>query len=515
MKRNSLALWLALVGVTAVGAQAPPVAEKKEEKAAEKKEPPPEVKETQSVTRHTMPLDGKQLAYTATAGTLVLRDDKGAPRASMFYVAYVLDGVENPAKRPVTFSFNGGPGSAAVWVQLGAFGPKKVKADDEGMPLPPPGQLVDNPYSALDVSDLVFIDPVSTGFSRAAPGVDAKQFHSLRGDIESVGEFIRLWATRNNRWNSPKFIAGESYGTTRAAGLALFLQQRYGMYLNGLIQISTILNWQNEEIYTGNDTAYLIHLPSYTAAAWYHRKLPAELQRDLRATLKEVEAFAIGEYAAALLQGNQLAAGARRAVAEKLARYSGLSLDFVLRSNLRIHNGRFVKELLRGEGKTIGRLDMRFTGFDHDSAGEFAEYDPSSEAVGVGYVTLLNDHLRRTLKYETDLVYEYSAGLWRNWTWDENTNRYVNVAEDLRRAMTRNPQLKVYFASGYYDLATPYFDTPFSVAHLGLPESLAKNIQIGYFEAGHMMYIRKVDHARFRKEVAEFIRSALGSSASP
>ena len=202
-------------------------------------------------------------------------------------------------------------------------------------------------------------------------------------------------------------------------------------------------------------------------------------------------------------------------VAEKLARYTGLSLEFILRSNLRIHNGRFVKELLRGEGKTIGRLDMRFTGFDQDSAGEFAEYDPSSEAVGVGYVTLLNDHLRRALKYETDLVYEYSAGLWRNWTWDENTNRYVNVAEDLRRAMTRNPHLRVYFASGYYDLATPYFDTPFSVSHLGLPESLAKNIQVGYFEAGHMMYIRKADHARFKKEVVEFIRSAMGSSASP
>jgi len=505
-----------MFGAVGLAAQAPAPAapQKPDEKPAEKKEPP-EVKETQSVTRHTLPLDGKQLPYTATAGTLVLRDDKGKQRASIFYVSYVLDGTKDPASRPVTFSFNGGPGSAAVWVQLGAFGPKKVKADDEGMPLPPPGQLVDNPYSVLDVTDLVFIDPVGTGFSRATPEVDAKQFHSLRGDIESVGEFIRLWSTRNNRWSSPKFIAGESYGTTRAAGLALFLQNRYGMYLNGLIQISTILNWQNEEINTGNDTAYVIHLPSYTAAAWYHRKLPADLQRDLRATLKEVEAFAVGEYASALLQGSHLPDAARRAIAEKLARYTGLSADFILRSNLRIHNGRFVKELLRNEGKTIGRLDMRFTGFDQDSAGEFAEYDPSSEAVGVGYVTLLNDHLRRTLKYETDLIYEYSAGLWRNWTWDENTNRYVNVAEDLRRAMTRNPHLRVYFASGYYDLATPYFDTPFSVSHLGLPESLAKNIQIGYFEAGHMMYIRKADHARFKKEVVEFIRSAMGSSATP
>lgn len=466
----------------------------------------PEPQETHSVTRHTLLLDAVKLPYTSTAGTLILRGEDGKPRASVFYVAHTRDDAADPAARPVTFSFNGGPGSAAVWVQLGAFGPKKVLADDEGRPLPPPGRLVDNPYSVLDVTDLVFIDPVGTGFSRAAPAVEAKAFHSLKADIESVAEFIRLWTTRNKRWASPKFLAGESYGTTRSAGLALHLQQRYGMYLNGIVMISTILNWQNEEMNVGNDMAYVIHLPSYAAAAWYHKKLSG----DLRRTLSEVEGFALGEYAAALLQGDWLPAERRRAVAERLSRYTGLPVEFVERSNLRIDNARFVKELLREQDQTIGRLDMRFTGVDRDSAGERAEYDPSGEAVNVGYVALLNDYLRRELGYESDLVYEFAAGLWRNWTWDDNTNRYVNVAEHLRQAMTRNPELRVLFTSGYYDLATPYFDTPFSVAQMGLPAKLKQNVTIEYYEAGHMMYIRRADHAKFKKDVADFIRKARG-----
>jgi carboxypeptidase C (cathepsin A) len=504
--------WRLLAGsVLALGpagglALAQPPAEAAKPEAPRKDEPEP--KETQSVTRHALTLDGARIPYVATAGTLILRDGKEKARASVFYVAYVKDGVADPATRPVTFSFNGGPGAAAVWVQFGAFGPKKVQADDDGMPLPPPGTLVDNPYSILDVTDLVFIDPVGTGLSRPAPGVEAKAFHSLKGDVESVADFIRLWVTRNARWASPKFVAGESYGTTRGAGLALHLQERYGLHLNGLVQVSTVMNWLNQEQSVGNDVANVVHLPSYAAAAWYHKKLPPELQRELRATLTEVEDFALGEYASALLQGDRLPAEARQAIAQRVARYTGLTADYVLRSNLRIHIMRFVKELLRAEGKTIGRVDTRFTGYDRDAAGETFEHDPSMDAVTVGYVTLLNDHLRRTLKYETDLVYEYSAGLWRDWGWDGNANRYVNVAEDLRAAMTRNPALKVLFASGYYDLATPYFDTPFSVAHLGLPESLRRNVSIAYYEAGHMMYIRKADHARFKADVAEFIRKA-------
>ncbi len=463
----------------------------------------PEPKETSAVTKHVLTLDGQRIAYTATAGTLILRDDKGKAKASMFYVAYVKDGAD--AKRPVTFSFNGGPGSAAVWVQMGAFGPKKVRSDDEGFALPPPGELADNPYSILDITDLVFIDPIGTGFSRPAPGVDPKEFWGLKGDITSIADLMRQWLSKNGRWASPKYIAGESYGTTRSAGLALYLQESHGIYLNGLVQVSTILNWQNEEMNVGNDVAWIVHFPSYAAAAWYHKKLAADLQqKDLRSLLKEAEEFALGEYAAALLQGDWLGAEARQATAAKFARLTGLSTDYVLRSNLRVDNSRFLKELLRGDGKIVGRLDMRFTGYDRDSAGEQSEYDPASSAVGVGYVALLNDHLRRTLNYQTDLKYESSADL-PSWNWDEAQNRYVNVAEDLRKAMTSNPALRVLFTSGYYDLATPYFDTPFSVAHLGLPESLRKNIAIEYFEAGHMMYIRKAEHARLKAAIARFI----------
>lgn len=488
--------------------QTPKVGEQAPAPAERKAEPPPEPKETQSVTHGTLTLDGNRIEYTATAGTLILRDAEAKARASVFYVAYTREGVEDPATRPVTFSFNGGPGSAAVWVQFGAFGPKKLRMDDEGHPLTPPGTLADNPYSILDISDLVFIDPVGTGFSRPAPGVDAKQFYSLRGDIESVGEFIRLWTVRNKRWASPKFIAGESYGTTRSAGLALFLQERYGMYLNGIVMISTILNWQNQEAYPGNDMPYILHLPSYTAAAWYHKKLAPDLQKDLRATLKQSEAFALGEYASALLQGDWLPDDRRHETAQKLARFSGLSLDYVERSNLRVEIYRFCKELLRDRGQTLGRTDTRFTGHDRDSVGERFEFDPAMEAVSVGYVTMLNDHLRRTLGYESDLVYEFSTNVYTSWTWNENANRFTNVAEDLRAAMTRNPALRVLFASGYYDLATPYFDTPFSVAQMGLPKQLRGNVTIAYYEAGHMMYIRKADHAKFKKDVADFIRGA-------
>lgn len=501
-------LWMTALPSPLIG-QTPKAGEQTPAPAERKAEPLPEPKETQSVTRGVLTLDGNRIDYTATAGTLVLRDAEGKARATVFYVAYTRDGVEDPAARPVTFSFNGGPGAAAVWVQFGAFGPRKLLMDDEGRPLAPPGRLVDNAYSILDISDLVFIDPVGTGFSRPAPGVDAKQFYSLRGDIESVGEFIRLWTVRNKRWASPKFIAGESYGTTRSAGLALFLQQRYGMYLNGIVMISTILNWQDQDAYPGNDMPYILHLPSYTAAAWYHKKLAPDLQKDLRATLKQSETFALGEYASALLQGDWLQDDRRRETAQKLARFSGLSLDYIERSNLRIEIYRFCKELLRDRGLTIGRADTRFTGYDRDAVGERFEFDPAGEAVTVGYVTMLNDYLRRTLGYESDLIYEFSTRVHENWSWNENANKFANVAEDLRSAMTRNPALKILFTSGYYDLATPYFDTPFSVAQMGLPKQLRGNVTIAYFEAGHMMYIRKADHVKFKKDVADFIRGAL------
>jgi carboxypeptidase C (cathepsin A) len=463
--------------------------------------------EKSSVTRHTLTLDGKRLPYTATAGTLLLKDEDGTAKASVFYVAYTLDGVKDPADRPVTFSFNGGPGAASLWVHMGAFGPKKVERTAEGMGLPPPGRLVDNEESILDVTDLVFIDPVSTGFSRPAPGQDPKQFHGVNKDIQAVADFIRLWVTRNQRWASPKLVAGESYGTTRAAGLAFWLAERYGMMLNGVVLISTILNWQDQDFHVGNERPCYIHLPTYTAAAWYHKKLAPELSGDLSKTLREAEAFALDEYAPALLQGDRLPEARRKEIAARVARYTGLSPAYVERSNLCVEIGRFTKELLREEGKTLGRLDTRFTGTDLDSVGEYYEFDPAGVSLDGPYAAAVNDYLRRELKYESDLVYERLTDKVGPWTWDAN-NQYVNVAEALRQAMTRNAHLQVLMAAGVYDLATPYFDSFFTQNHLGLPKELKGNVRVELYEAGHMMYIRKTDHQKFKKDVVELIRRA-------
>ena len=504
LKRSVLLIPLLLLASgLPVLAQAPAPA--KEEKKEEKKKP----EEKSSTTRHTLTLDGQKIPYTATAGTLLLADDEGSPKASVFYIAYVKEGVKDPAERPVTFSFNGGPGAASLWVHLGGFGPKKVLRTDEGMELAPPGRLVDNEFSLLDVTDLVFLDPVSTGFSRPAPGEDPKQFHGVTQDVESVAEFIRLWITRNRRWASPKFLAGESYGTTRAAGLALHLDQRYGMQLNGIVLVSSILNWQNQEFHVGNDMAYILHLPTYAATAWYHKRLPPELSGDLKKTLAEVEDFARHDYASALMQGDRLSPERRKEIAARLARYTGLSPDYIERTNLRVEIFRFTKELLRDQGKTVGRLDTRFTGTDLDAAGEQPEFDPSSVSLDGPYAAMFNDYIRRELGFESDLVYErLSRKVWP-WSWQGSENRYLNMAENLRQAMTRNPRLRVLVTSGYYDLATPYYDAFYTADHLGLPPALKGNMSIELYEAGHMMYIRKADHRKLKEDMAKFIRGAM------
>jgi carboxypeptidase C (cathepsin A) len=478
-------------------------ADKTKEAAKAAPKAPPE--EKSSVTHHVLTLDSKRYPYTATAANLLLKDDDGTVKASLFYIAYTLEGVKDPADRPVTFSFNGGPGAASLWVHMGAFGPKKVERTDEGMGLPPPGRLVDNESSILDVTDLVFIDPVSTGYSRPAPGQDPKQFHGVQQDVEWVAEFIRLWVTRNQRWASPKFLAGESYGTTRAAGLAWQLGDRYGMMLNGIVLLSSVLNWQDQDFHAGNDTPCFIHLPSYAAAAWYHKKLPPELSGDLFKTLSEVQAFALDEYGPALLQGDRLPDARRKELAAKIARYAGLDPGYVERSNLCVQIDRFTKELLRSEGKTLGRLDTRFTGTDLDSAGEYYEYDPASVSLDGPYAAAINDYIRRDLKYENDLIYERLSS--KVWPWDWTfKNQYVNVAEYLRQAMTRNPHLQVLMAAGVYDLATPYFDAFFTKDHMGLPKELRDNVKVELYQAGHMMYIRKADHEKLKKDFVDLIR---------
>jgi carboxypeptidase C (cathepsin A) len=474
-------------------------------------------------THHTITIDGETIAYTVTAGTIVLKEeaekkgeDEGAsegekPKASIFFIAYTKDGVDAPAGRPLTFSFNGGPGSSSVWLHLGVLGPRRVLLDDDGFALRPPYKLVDNEASLLDVTDLVFIDPVSTGFSRPVPGEIAKEFHGFTKDIESVGDFIRLYTSRYRRWLSPKFLAGESYGTTRAAGLSGYLQQRHGLWLNGIMLVSSILDFQTADFNPGNDLPNLFFLPTYTATAWYHRRLSADLQAlPLTEVLAQVEAFVMGAYALALLQGTALPADQRATIAGKLAQFTGLSQDYVKRCDLRIDIFRFVKELLREQRRTVGRLDSRYTGIDRDAAGEHFEFDPSYATIQGAYTACFNDYVRGDLQFESDLPYEILKGLYQTWSYKEFENQYVNVAETLRKAISMNPHLRVHVANGYYDLATPYFATTYTFNHLGLDPSLLDNVGMSFYEAGHMMYVHLPSLRKLKAELAGFIAAAAG-----
>jgi carboxypeptidase C (cathepsin A) len=508
-------LFSLLIGagaISAIAAQKPPAAPPEAEKPKEEKKTPPKPEEKISQTKHSFKIDGKEIKYTATAGTILLKLEDDTPKASVFYVAYTKDDVTDPSQRPITFTFNGGPGSASVWLHLGAFGPRRVQMGDAGSLLPPPYKLVDNESSLLDVTDLVFIDPVSTGYSRAVPGETPKQFHGVQEDVQSVADFIRLYATRNKRWSSPKFLAGESYGTTRAAGLSGYLQQRYGMYLNGIVLISSILNFETAEFDTGNDLPYILYLPTYTAIAWYHKKLSGDLQGDLQKAIEESRKFAAGEYADALMAGDALPAGRRSEIAQKLARLTGLSADYIDRTNLRIEIQRFTKELLRGERRTIGRIDARFTGIDTDAAGEKPEFDPSIAAIIGPYAGMLNDYVRNDLKFDSDLPYEVLTGRVRPWNYAPYENRYVNVAETLRSAMTQNPFLHVFVAKGYYDLATPFFAADYTFDHLGLDPTLRSHLSGDYFEAGHMMYVQPASLARLKQDITKFIATSSPSN---
>jgi len=481
--------------------------------------PKPPLEDKLSLTEHQVTINGEVIRYNVTCGTMILKEEAGTPegeeegekpRASIFFVAYTRSDVKDPSTRPITFAFNGGPGSSSVWLHLGILGPRRVLMDDMGNTLPPPYRLVENEFSLLDHTDLVFIDPVSTGYSRAVPGEKAKQFHGFKKDIESVGDFIRLYTTRAQRWASPKFLIGESYGTTRAAGLAGYLQDRHGMYLNGIMLISSVLNFATLEFDQGNDLPYILFLPTYTATAWYHHRLPEDLQsKDLSAVLDEVEAFALGDYALGLMRGASLPSEARALLVEKLARYTGLSKEYIRRTNLRIEIFRFVKELLRDERMTVGRLDSRFLGRDRDAAGERFEFDPSMNNITGPYTAMFNHYVRTELKFESDLPYEIlNPKVWP-WSYEEHENKYLDVAETLRHAMNVNPYLKVFVGSAYYDLATPYFATRYTLNHLNLEEELLSNISTAHYQAGHMMYIDRPSMVQMKADLAEFIRRSV------
>src|SRR6266566_1723932 len=503
---------LLFLGMNLSLAQQQPPQDKAAEKPKEEKKPPtPEEKIVQ--TKHSLKIGGQEIKYTATAGTILLKLEDGTPKASIFYVAYTKDDVGDASQRPLTFSFNGGPGAASVWLHLGLLGPRRVQMGDAGTLLPPPYKLLDNDVSLLDISDLVFIDPVSTGYSRAVPGEAPKQFHGIEEDVESVADFIRLYTTRSKRWSSPKFLVGESYGTTRAAGLSGYLQQRYGMYLNGIVLISSILNFETAEFDAGNDLPYILYLPTYTAIAWYHKKLPPDLQGgEVQKAIEESRKFAVGEYTDALMTGDALPSARRAEIMQKVARLTGLSPDYVDRTNLRIEIQRFTKELLRSERRTIGRIDARFTGIDRDAAGERPEFDPSIAAIIGPYSGMLNDYVRNDLKFDSDLPYEVLTSRVRPWNYAPYENRYVDVAETLRGAMTQNPFLHVFVAKGYYDLATPFFAADYTFDHLGLDPTLRGHLSGANYEAGHMMYVHRPSLAKLKADIAQFIKSSTAAN---
>lgn len=469
--------------------------------------------DTLSVTQHSLELGGVVLRYTVTTGTLVLREEATKDgvfegekaKATVFFVAYTLTGTDLQT-RPLTFSFNGGPGSSSVWLHLGLLGPKRVLFDDEGHPTPPPYRLSDNEYTLLWESDLVFIDPVSTGYSRAVSGEKAGEFHDSKKDVASVGDFIRLYTTRYGRWLSPKFLIGESYGTTRAAGLSGYLQERHGLNLNGIMLVSSVLDFGTLLPAPGNDLPHLVILPSFTATAWYHGRLPDDLQaKPLAEVLAEAEAFVLGEYASALFAGDRLSAEKRAAVRAQLARFTGLTEDYLEQTDLRLDIFRFTKALLRHEKRTVGRLDSRFSGGDRDAAGETFSYDPAYAVIQGPYTAAFNDYVRRDLGFESDLSYEIIASLEPRWSYKEFENRYTETGETLRGAMTQNPYLRVHVASGYFDLATPYFATEYTLAHLGLTPEQRERLSLSYYPSGHMMYVQKASLEMLAAELKAFV----------
>lgn len=487
--------------------QTPPQPEAKPESKPDAKPEAPEIAPVQ--TRHQLVLEDRTLDYQVTTGMMPLKNPQGELEANIFFVAYTL-GDTPDAARPLTFVFNGGPGSSSVWLHLGALGPKRVLMHDEGWMPAPPYQLVDNAHTWLDFTDLVFIDPVGTGYSRAAKPDLNKKFWNAQGDIESVAEFIRLYLTRYQRWTSALFLAGESYGTTRAAGLAGHLIDK-GIALNGIALISIILNFQTAAFDRGNDLPYLLFLPTYAATAWYHNRLPRDLQeRSLRDVLDEVEKWVETQYSTALLQGDALPAAQRERITRALARYTGLSRQYIDQTNLRINIHRFCKELLRDQKRTVGRLDSRFKGFDALAATEMPEFDPSLTAITPPYTAMFNDYVRGALKYENDATYEILS-FDVNRGWDRGAGRYLDTSEPLRSAFAKNPFMHVYMGLGYYDLATPYYAARYTFNHMDLEPSLRDQIHVADYEAGHMYYLDVQSLAKLKDDIAAYMQAALNT----
>ena len=456
--------------------------------------------------------------FRAEAGTVTISADEREPTARVFVVSYTrLDGPDGdplPAsERPITFSFNGGPGSSSVWLHLGLFGPYRVSyGDEKGNPPPPPYGLIDNPESLLDVSDFVFIDPVSTGFSRTEKGQSPKQYHGVEGDIESVGAVIQQYLSRHNRWTSPKFIAGESYGTTRAAGLGDHLWDRHGIGLSGIILISTVLDFQTIRFGNGNDLPHILFLPNFAASAQYHGMLADDLQAmAVEDLLEEVHEFTTSDYATYLLRGSEASPELRASVLARLARYTGLSEAYLEDVNLRPTMQGFGKQLLRDRGLHVGRFDSRFLGRDWQGAGEASSYDPSYATILGNYTAGLNELVRERIGYKTDLPYNILTSRVRPWSYQPaGNNRYLALSGRLWNVMTKQPQLHVYNAAGYYDLATPSAAVRYTLGRVFTDPDMRSRIHEYGYPAGHMMYVHGPSLRQQRLDLLEFYEGLLG-----
>lgn len=460
------------------------------------------------ITHHQITLGGRPLHYTATTGRMPIKNDEGKIEAEMFYVAYTLDGAE-PGSRPVTFAFNGGPGSASVWLHMGALGPRKVVLQPEGWMPPAPYHLEDNPYTPLDRTDLVLVDAIGTGFSRPADTQMGKKFWGLKGDIAAFGEFIRMYITRNERWSSPLYLFGESYGTTRAAGLSGYLANK-GISFNGIVLLSTIIRFQTVVGGPGNDQAFVDTLPTYTMIAWYHRKLPADLMQDQAKTRAEVEKWATTDYAAALAKGDNLLPEERKNAIAQIARYTGLSPQDVDEANLRIDVQWFTHRLLADQKLRVGRLDGRYAGPDPQGYLDTPFYDPTGSATAPPFTSMFNDYVRRELGYKTDMPYNVMyPDANRQWDWGNAAEGSPDTSVDLRAAMVKNPYLKVLVMEGHYDLATPYFAVHDTMNHMDLTEQYRKNISYADYQSGHMVYLRQADLQKMKNDYASFISSSL------
>lgn len=466
-------------------------------------------------TRHSVTIGGQRVDYDATVGNVILQDTAGQPIASIFYTAYTRRGVRDASRRPITFAYNGGPGSSSVWLHMGALGPRRVVTPDTTHAPPPPYPIVDNQYSPLDRTDLVFIDPVGTGYSRAIGKATGKDFWGVDEDVRSLAQFISRYLSEHGRWNSPRYLAGESYGTTRSAALVNYLQNEDNMDFNGVILISAVLDFQTIAFDPGNLMPYVMYLPGYTAVAWYHRALPQQ-PAELGPLLQEVERFATTEYARALMAGATLAPAERTRILDRLHRYTGLSQAYLDAADLRVDASQFEKQLLREHGQTVGRLDARFTGPTGNPLAERPEYDPQSAAVSSAYTSAFNQYLHTELNYGRDKQYTISGEV-QPWNWTHGRQRgwpgHTNVATDLAEAIRRNPRLQVQLHSGIYDLATPYYAAEWTMDQLQLPPELRGNVHEVRYDAGHMMYLYEPALAELWRNITGFIDRTSGVGA--